>query len=260
MTQLVLARREGAVLFLTLNRPEKRNALNAPLRAALIEALRADASDDSTRVVVIDGAGDKAFAAGADVDELAARSTWAQRAFITAPHIYSAVSEHPKPVIAALNGHALGAGLELAMACDMRVASNAAKFGQPEINLGIIPGGGGTQRLPRLVGAGRAARLVLTGELIDAATAERWGLVDELAEPGAVLARATELATAMATKSPVALRLAKEALRAAAELPLGAALAREIDLFTLAFQSDDAKEGIRAFQEKRAPDFSAKRP
>lgn len=256
MSELVLAERRDSVLILTLNRPEKRNALNAPLRAALMDALAADAKDDGTRVVVLRGSGDKAFAAGADVDELAARTTWEQRAFITPPHIYSAVSTHPKPVIAALNGHALGAGLELAMACDVRVASSRAKLGQPEINLGIIPGGGGTQRLPRLVGMGRASRMVLTGELIDAATAERWGLVDDVAEPENVEARALELAAQMASKSPVALRLAKDALRAAWELPLQESLAREVDLFTLAFQSADAKEGIAAFREKREPSFS----
>jgi enoyl-CoA hydratase len=251
---LVLAERDGAVLLLTLNRPEKRNALNAGLRAALRDALAKDRDDPETRVVVLKGAGDKAFAAGADVEEMAARDPWAQRAFITPPHIYGAVASHPKPVVAALNGHALGAGLELAMACDLRIASSAAKLGQPEINLGIIPGGGGTQRLPRLVGAGRAARMVLTGDSIDAQTALAWGLVEEVAEPEKVVARAVEIAKTMATKSPVALRLAKEALRAAEELPLGESLGREIDLFTLAFQSQEAQAGIKAFVEKaKAP-------
>lgn len=250
MSQLVLAERDGPVLVLTLHRPEKRNALNAALRAALRDALAKDRDDPDTRVVVLKGAGDKAFAAGADVEEMAARTPWEQRAFISPPHIYGAVASHPKPVVAALNGHALGAGLELAMACDLRIASSAAKLGQPEITLGIIPGGGGTQRLPRLVGAGRAARMVLTGDAIDAQTALAWGLVEEVVEPGKVVARAIELAKAMATRSPVALRLAKEALRAAEELPLGESLGREIDLFTLAFQSPEAQAGIRAFVEK----------
>lgn len=250
MSDLVLAERDGPLLVLTLNRPEKRNALSAALRRALLERLEADREDASTRVVVLTGAG-KAFAAGADVEELAARGTFEQRAFITPPHIYSAVSRHPKPVVACLNGHALGAGLELAMACDVRVASRAAKLGQPEIHLGIIPGGGGTQRLPRLVGLGRASRMVLTGEAVDAETAERWGLVEEVAEPDAALARAKEIGLAMAQRSPTALRLAKEALRASLELPLEKALEREVDLFTLAFQSAEAKEGIRAFLEKK---------
>ena len=245
---LVLAEADGPVLQLTLNRPEKRNALSAALRRALLDALAKDKEDASTRVVVLRGAGDKAFAAGADIEELAARSTLEQRRFLSPPHIYSAVATHPKPVIAALNGHALGAGLELAMACDLRVCAPGAKLGQPEINLGIIPGGGGTQRLPRLVGLGRASRMVLTGDPIDAATALAWRLVDEVADDP--VARAKELARGMAAKSPVALRLAKEALRASEELPLGEALEREIDLFTLAFQGREAKESIAAFLTK----------
>ena len=251
MTELVLARRDGPVRILTLNRPEKRNALSAALRRALLSALAADRDDPETRVVVLHGEGDKAFAAGADVQELSERTIWQQRAFITPPHIYSAVATHPKPVIAAVNGHALGAGLELAMACDLRVASASAKLGQPEIHLGIIPGGGGTQRLPRLVGLGRASRMVLTGDAIDAQTALDWGLVDEIAPAEEVVTRAVGLAKRMAERSPTALRLAKEALRASEELPLEKALAREIDLFTLAFGSNEAKEGIAGFLAKK---------
>ncbi len=249
MSDVLLEERDGPVLLLTLNRPDKRNALSAGLRAALREALARDREDPQTRAVVLRGAGGKAFAAGADVEEMAARDVWQQRAFITPPHIYGAVATHPKPVLAALNGHALGAGLELAMACDLRVASPAAKLGQPEINLGIIPGGGGTQRLPRLVGAGRAARMVMTGEPVDAATALAWGLVDEVAEDP--VARALEIARVMAAKSPAALRLAKQALRAAEELPLSEALEREIDLFSLAFQGPEAREGIASFLAKK---------
>lgn len=245
MSDLVLREREGAVLVLTLNRPDKRNALDAALRLALRAALAEDRDDASTRAVVLRGAGEKAFAAGADVVELSRRTTFEQRAFLSPPHIYSAVATHPKPVVAAIQGLALGAGLELAMACDLRVASPGAKLGQPEIALGIIPGGGGTQRLPRLVGAGRATRMVLTGEPIDGATALAWGLVDELADDP--VARAKALAATMATRSPTALRLAKEALRAAEELPLEKGLAREVDLFSLAFGSPEAKQGIAAF-------------
>jgi enoyl-CoA hydratase len=247
VTGLVRATRDGPVLLLTLERPDKRNALSAALRRDLLTALAADRDDADTRAVVLTGAG-KAFAAGADVEELAARSTFEQRAFLAPPHIYSAVATHPKPVLAAVNGHALGAGLELAMACDLRVCAPAAKLGQPEVALGILPGGGGTQRLPRLVGAGRAARMVLTGEPIDAATALAWGLVDEVADEP--VTRAVELAKAMAQRSPVALRLAKEALRAAEELPLSEALERERDLFLLAFGSPEAKAGIAAFLAK----------
>lgn len=248
MTDLVLAERDGPVLLLTLNRPDKRNALSAALRRELIAALAADRDDPSARVVVLTGAG-KAFAAGADVEELASRSAWAQRAFLQPPHVYGAVSTHPKPVLAALNGHALGAGLELAMACDLRVAHPAAKLGQPEVALGIIPGGGGTQRLPRLVGLGRASRMVLSGDAVDAATALAWGLVDEVADDA--VGKAKEIARAMAQRSPTALRLAKEALRASEELPLDKALERERDLFLLAFESREAKEGISAFLAKK---------
>lgn len=249
MSELVLRERTGPLLLLTLNRPEKRNALSAALRHELMDALAADKADETTRVVIVLGAGGKAFAAGADVEELAARSTWDQRAFLAPPHVYSALASHPKPVIAALNGHALGAGLELAMACDLRVASPQAKFGQPEIALGIIPGGGGTQRLPRLVGLGRASRMVLSGDAIDAATALSWGLVDEVAEDP--VARAKEIASQMATRGPLALRLAKEALRASEELPLREALERERDLFLLAFQSAEAKAGIQGFLARK---------
>lgn len=249
MDPLLLAERDGPLLVLTLNRPDKRNALNAALRRAVVDALATDKDDADTRALILRGAGDKAFAAGADIGELAARSTDEQRRFITPPHIYSAVASHPKPVIAALNGHALGAGLELAMACDMRVCAPGAKLGQPEINLGIIPGAGGTQRLPRLIGVGRASRMVLTGEPIDAATALAWGLVDEIVEDP--VARAHELGHAIAKHSPVAVRLAKEALRASEELPLSAALEREVDLFTLAFQSREAKAGLQGFLSKK---------
>ncbi|HWG90186.1 MAG TPA: enoyl-CoA hydratase-related protein [Candidatus Thermoplasmatota archaeon] len=243
---------KDGIAFLTLNRPDKRNALNAEARKDLMACLNAMRDDGAVRVVVVTGGG-KAFAAGADIDEMAARSLWEQRQFITPPHIYDAVSKYPKPVIAAINGFALGAGCELAMACDYRLAAAGAKLGQPEINLGIIPGGGGTQRLPRLVGTGRAARLLFTGELIDAETAERWGLVDEVVAPEGLLGRAEELARKMAEKSPLALKLAKEALRAAEELPLRESLAREIDLFSMAFASEDKREGIAAFKENRKP-------
>jgi enoyl-CoA hydratase len=245
VSPLVREKRDGALLVLTLDRPEKRNALSARLRRELIDALARDRRDTATRVVVLRGEGGKAFAAGADVEELAARSDAEQAAFLQPPNVYTAVSTHPKPVLAAVNGHALGAGLELAMACDLRIAAPAAKLGAPEVALGIIPGGGGTQRLPRLVGLGRASRMVLTGEAIDAATALAWGLVDEVADDP--VARAKELGLAMAQRSPLALRLAKEALRASQESTLSTGLERERDLFLLAFQSAEAKEAIRAF-------------
>lgn len=252
MTDLVLEAREGRVLVLTLNRPDKRNALDAALRKALIAALARHEADADVGAVVVTGAGE-AFAAGADLREMEARSTLEQRAFVSPPHVYDAVASCPMPVVAAVNGLALGAGCELAMACDVRVVSAAAKMGQPEITLGLVPGGGGTQRLPRLVGRGRAARMLFTGEVLDAATCERWGLADEVVEAERCVARAVELAAKMAERSPLALRLAKEALAASDELHLADALRREVGLFTLAFGSEDRKEGVRAFFEKRKP-------
>ena len=169
---LVLARDEGRVRILTLNRPDARNALNAAIRQELIACLDEAKNDGGIGAVVITGAG-TTFAAGADLRELQARSSDEQKHFLQPPHIYSVIEGLPKPVIAALNGHALGAGLELATACDQRIASDKAKLGQPEINLALIPGGGGTQRLVGLIGPGAAARLVMTGDAIDAQEAMR---------------------------------------------------------------------------------------
>jgi enoyl-CoA hydratase len=205
--------------------------------------------------VVVTGAGDKAFVAGADIGEFAERTPIQQRAAMEGRRVFDVVATFPKPTIAAINGYALGGGCELALACDLRVAARSARFGQPEVNLGILPGGGGTQRLPRLVGSGRAMRLILTGELIDAETAERIGLVDEVVDDDTLRERAAALADRIAGHSPVALRLIKEAVRAAAEMPLTAGLAFERELFVTAFSSEDRTEGVAAFLEKRSPDF-----
>ena len=250
--------REGAVAVLTIDRPEKRNALNATVRAELSAAVEAMAADDAVRVLVITGAGDKAFVAGADIGEFAGRTPLQQRATMTGARLYDVVAGCPKPVLAMINGFALGGGCELALACDVRIAADTARLGQPEVNLGIIPGGGGTQRLPRLVGMGQAMRLVLSGDLIDAAEALRIGLVD-VVHPAADLRREVmALAERMASKSPVALRMAKAAVRAAAEMPLGAGLAYETELFVTCFASDDKREGVEAFLEKRAPVFTGR--
>jgi enoyl-CoA hydratase len=246
---------DGAVAVLTIDRPEKRNALSGQVRAELIAALDALRDDDGVRVLVITGAGEKAFVAGADIAEFAERTPLEQRAAMTGRRVFDEIAAYPKPVIAMINGFCLGGGCELALACDLRIAADTARLGQPEINLGIIPGGGGTQRLPRVVGTGQAMRLVLTGELIDAAEALRIGLVD-LVHPAAELrARTLETARAMAAKSPVALRMAKSAVRAAAEMPLEAGLRYETELFVTCFASDDRAEGVAAFLEKRAAEF-----
>lgn len=245
---------EEGIGYLVMNRPQKRNALDAAMRSALLAVLDAWRDDDAVRVVVLSGSG-KTFAAGADLQELQGRSAEEQRAFITPPHIYDAVATYPKPVIACINGHALGAGCELMMACDLRIAGDRSKVGQPEVGLGIIPGGGGTQRLPRLAGYGKAMYLVLTGEIITAERAEAMGLVDEVVPQERLHERTRELAAGLAAKSPVALQKAKEAVRASWELPLAEGLAREIDLFMEAFASEDAKEGITAFLERRPAEF-----
>ncbi|HSH46097.1 MAG TPA: enoyl-CoA hydratase-related protein [Longimicrobiales bacterium] len=247
--------RHDHVATITVDRPERRNALNAVVRRELVEVLDELAVDGETRVAVITGAGEKAFVAGADIGEFAERTPLEQREAMEGRRVFDAVAAFPRPVIAAINGYALGGGCELALACDLRIAAASARLGQPEVNLGILPGGGGTQRLPRLVGHGTAMRLILTGELIDAEEARRIGLVDEVVPDHQLMGRTRDLASSMARHSPVALKLIKQAVRAAAEMPLQAGLALERELFITAFSSEDRVEGVRAFLEKREPEF-----
>ena len=248
---LVLTRAEAGVGYLVLNRPAKRNALDAALRKAVVDALAEWRNNEHVRVVVLTGAG-KAFAAGADLRELLARTPETQRAFLTPPHIYDAVSNFPMPVIACVNGHALGAGCELMMACDLRIAADSARIGQPEITLGLIPGGGGTQRLPRLVGFGRAMRMVLSGEALSAEDAAKIGLVEEVVEDGRLHAHVKSFAETMAARSPVALRAAKAAMRVAWERPLSEGLAYEVERFMETFGSSEARKAIDAFLNRGA--------
>jgi enoyl-CoA hydratase len=255
---VVRVEREGAVALLVIDRPEKRNALNAAVRAGLIAALDELRDDAEARVLVVTGAGEKAFVAGADIGEFAERTPLEQRAVMTGRRVFDEIAAYPKPVIAMINGFALGGGCELALACDLRVAADTAKLGQPEINLGIIPGGGGTQRLPRVVGTGQAMRLILSGEIIDAAEALRIGMVDVVHPAADLRTKTLELARAMATKSPVALQMAKSAVRAAAEMPMAAGLAYETELFATCFASDDKREGVAAFLEKRPASFTGR--
>ncbi len=254
--EVVLSEKRGAIVTLTMNRPEKRNALDGQMRCAFLGALESAARDTEVRAIVVTGAGEKAFVAGADISEFEGRSPVDQWRVMKSSSIFAAVERCAKPVIAAVNGFCLGGGMELALACDIRIASSAAKFGQPEVNLGIIPGGGGTQRLPRVVGLGAAMRLILTGDLIDAAEAHRLKLVEEVVEPAQLMPRALAIAQTIASKSPVAIAAAKEATRAALSLPLDEGMKLETALFQLCFSSDDKAEGVRAFLEKRAATFT----
>ncbi|MBI2073319.1 MAG: enoyl-CoA hydratase/isomerase family protein [Gemmatimonadetes bacterium] len=254
----VLKQVAGRVATVTINRPEKRNALDAATRAAIVATLDELERDPGVRAVIVTGAGDKAFIAGADIAEFEGRAPVDQFRVMSQWSVYQAADRFPKPIIAAINGFCLGGGCEFAMACDIRIAADTAKLGQPEINLGIIPGGGGTQRLPRLVGLGNAFKLLYTGDLIDAAEALRIGLVDEVVPAAELMARAQALAEKIATKSPVALSLMKEAVRASVRAPLDEGLRQEATLFGLAFSSQDKREGVAAFLAKRTPEFTGR--
>ena len=252
--------RVEGVATITLDRPDARNALNAQLRAELKKALDAVEAADDVRVVVLTGSKEaKAFVAGADVTELRERGPIDQREASKRPRVYEYVDDLEKPVIAALNGHTLGGGSELALGCDVRIAFGKAKFGQPEINLGIIPGGGATQRLPRLVGEGQAMRLILSGELIDAHEAREIGLVDEVCDDFEEFEeRVYDLAGKMAAKSPLALELGKKAVKAASRTDLEAGIEYEAELFALLFAAADKNEGIDAFFEDRDPEWQGR--
>jgi enoyl-CoA hydratase len=256
--ETLLVERRNRVAIVTINRPEKRNALNIQTRAEGAMALDELASDETVGVVVFTGAGDKAFIAGADIAEFAGRTALTQREVMLGRSLFTAIDSFPKPVIAMINGYCLGGGCELALCCDLRIASETASFGQPEINLGIIPGGGGTQRLTRLVGEGKAMEMILTGDIIDAQTAFNLGLVNMVVPAADLEAKTLEIANRIAEKSPIALRMAKEAVKLASRSNLDEGLRREVDLFALCFSSEDKDEGVSAFLEKRKPSFKGK--
>ena len=255
---LVLVQRqpEQRTALVRLNRPKQLNALNGAVMDALCNALEELDRDDEVRAIVVTG-NERAFAAGADIGEMA-NATPVELLRTNRIGQWDRIRKLTKPVIAAVNGWALGGGCELAMALDLIVAGEGAKFGQPEINLGVIPGAGGTQRLARGVGKSRAMRMILTGDPITAAEAERAGLVAVITQDELVVEDALALAARIATKSPIALRLAKEAINAAYEMSLTDALAHERRLFYLLFSSEDQKEGMAAFLEKREPDFKGR--
>ena len=256
--QLILVERDAErhVALLRFNRPKQLNALNGAVMDALCSALEELDRDDAIRVLVVTG-NERAFAAGADIGEMAAASP-IDMLRINRIAQWDRVRRIGKPVIAAVAGWCLGGGCELAMALDLIVAAESARFGQPEINIGVIPGAGGTQRLTRAVGKSVAMEMILTGEPIDAREAHRLGLVARVVPNELVVEDALALAAKIATRSPLALRLAKEAVNAAYEMSLTDALAHERRLFYLLFASEDQKEGMAAFLEKRDPNFTGR--
>lgn len=250
--------RRGRVAILTINRPDKLNALNSTVQREGVAALDELRADGEVRVLVITGSGEKAFIAGADISEFEGHTPITQRNEFQGRSLFNSLDQFPKPVIAMIDGFCLGGGNELAMACDIRMASDKSRFSQPEINLGIIPGGGGTQRLTNLVGEGRSMEMILTGDMIDAATAEKFGLVNHVYPSAELEAETMKLAEKIAEKAPIALQLCKEAVKFASRSNLDEGLRREVDLFALVFSTEDKQEGVSAFLEKRKPDFKGR--
>jgi enoyl-CoA hydratase len=255
---LLFEKREG-IGYVTVNRPTKLNALNRQVLDELETCFRAISEDEEVRVVVLTGAGEKAFIAGADISELAEQTPLTGREMAArGQRLFDFVENLGKPVIAAINGYALGGGCELAMACTLRVASENARFGQPEVKLGIVPGYGGSQRLARLVGKGRALELILTGEPVTAQEAYRIGLVNQVTPPGELLAAAEALARKILANAPLAVRFAIEAVNHGLEMSQAEGQFLEASLFALCCATEDMKQGTRAFLEKRPPKFAGK--
>jgi enoyl-CoA hydratase len=253
---VLLSREDDGLAIITLNRPDKLNALNADTIRQLDAIVREVRDDDAIRAVILTGSGEKAFVAGADIAELSKMGPMdGVQVSREGQETFRMLERLPKPVIAAVNGFALGGGLELAMACHIRVASSKAKFGLPEVKLGIIPGYGGTIRLPRLVGRGRAIELMLTGDMIDAAEAYRIGLVNRVEEPDALLDAARAMARKMVANGPVAIALALEAVDRGMSTTIDDAQLLESRLFGLLASTDDMREGMQAFLEKRKAEF-----
>ena len=255
----LLTEQDGAVLVITVNRPKVLNALNAGTIEELGAAFADAAARDDVRVVVLTGAGEKSFVAGADINELSVQTPVGGREHARKGQaLFDRIETLGKPVIAAVNGFALGGGCELAMACTIRLAADNAKFGQPEINLGLIPGYAGSQRLPRLVGRGRALELLLTGQQISADEAHRIGLVNRVVPAASLATEARTLAHTLAAKAPVAVRYILEAVSGGLEMSLADAQDYEATLFGLVSSTEDMREGTKAFLEKRKPEFKGK--
>lgn len=250
--------KDGWVAVVTIDRPQVLNALNDETIAELDDCFTSIGGDSEIRCVILTGAG-KAFVAGADIGELAEVDVVSGRAKCDRGHaLFFKIENLPQPVIAAVNGFALGGGCEIAMACDIRLASDKAKLGQPEANLGIIPGYGGTQRLSRLVGSGKAKQLIFTGDFVSAGEAHRIGLVDEVFPPDELMPKAREMAAKIATKGPLAVKAAKEAVNLSLAIDTRSGCEHEASLFAAICASEDKAEGTRAFLEKRQPDFKGR--
>lgn len=252
----IIIEKENQVATVTINRPASLNALNKETLEELLTCFKEFSKDEKTKVIILTGSGEKAFVAGADISFMQSLTAHEGRKFGKLGHlVMSTIENSPQPVIAAINGFALGGGCELALACDMRFASDNAKFGQPEVNLGVIPGFGGTQRLPRLIGKGLANELLLTGNIIDSTEALRIGLVNRIYSQTELLSACKAIAKTIAIKGSVAVRLCKEAVNHGVEMDLNRGCAYEADLFALCFASDEQTEGMTAFLEKRTPKF-----
>lgn len=255
----IIYEKKGKVATITLNRPKVLNALNTALMAELDDALSDAEKDENIGVIVITGAGDRAFCAGADIPEIQALSPIAARDLSLKLHEYTRHMERiRKPIIAKINGFCLGGGQELAMACDFRIASDKARFGQPEVNLGIIPGAGGTQRLTRLVGRTKAMEIAMTGDMLDAQEAYRLGLLNKVVAPEELNKAVDEFVQKLLSKSSVALGIIKLAINKGIEMDLDRALYYEAECFSSARATEDSKEGLQAFIEKRQPQFKGK--
>jgi len=245
------------IATLTIDRPEVKNALDLATVGEIRAALQTVAANAEAGVLILTGAGDAAFVSGADINDIRARGRDEGLAAINSS-LFAEIERFPRPTIAAVNGYALGGGCELALACDLRIAADTAKFGQPELGLGIIPGAGATQRLPRIIGMGRAKHLILTGEVIDAKQALEIGLVTAIAPPGQLQIRARELAKRVLRQGPLAARLAKVALNASARVDMDSGLLIETLAQAICYASDDKREGTAAFLEKRKPKFTGR--